>query len=87
MLQAGVLFANGVAILNNDRFLEKSEGYALLTHSYPSASYHLTGVTLHAVGWGYSQIGGNNLGAHPNALKSQFIGGLHAAAYFRGLDC
>lgn len=41
VLQAGVLFANGVAILNNDRFLEKSEGYALLTYSYPSASYHL----------------------------------------------
>jgi len=58
LIQAGVLFANGVAILNNDRFLEK-------------------------IGWGYSQIGGNNLGAHPNALKSQFIGGLHAAAYFR----
>ena len=41
---------------------------------------------LAAVGWGYSQIGGNNLAAHPNALKSQMIGGLHAVAYLRG-DC
>lgn len=39
---------------------------------------------LAAVGWGYSQIGSNNLAAHPNALKSQMIGGLHAVAYLRG---
>ncbi len=39
---------------------------------------------LTAVGWGYSQIGSNNLAAHPNALKSQMIGGLHAVAYLRG---
>lgn len=58
LLQAGLLFVNAVAILNNDRFLEN-------------------------IGWGYSQIGSNNLAAHPNALKSQMIGGLHAAAYLR----
>ncbi|DBA90575.1 hypothetical protein WJX82_010700 [Trebouxia sp. C0006] len=58
LLQGGLLFINAVAILNNDRFLEK-------------------------IGWGYSQIGSNNLAAHPNALKSQMIGGLHAVAYLR----
>lgn len=58
LLQGCILFVNAVAILNNDRFLEK-------------------------IGWGYSQIGSNNLAAHPNALKSQLIGGLHAVAYLR----
>lgn len=58
LLQGCLLFVNAVAILNNDRFLEK-------------------------IGWGYSQIGSNNLAAHPNALKSQLIGGLHAVAYLR----
>lgn len=38
---------------------------------------------LEKIGWGYSQIGSNNLAAHPNALKSQLIGGLHAVAYLR----
>ena len=44
----------------------------------------LRGIACCAVGWGYSQIGSNNLAAHPNALKSQLIGGLHAVAYLRG---
>lgn len=34
LFQGSVLFINGVAILNNDRFLEKSEGFNLLSHSH-----------------------------------------------------
>ncbi len=78
-----MLFINAVAILNNDRFLEKSECsqrcVTLLVRQVAQLAQLLA-----AVGWGYSQIGSNNLAAHPNALKSQMIGGLHAVAYLRG---
>lgn len=86
LMQGCILFVNSVAILNNDRFLEKSE-YLAQTSTSASAvlgrCWHLKFCS--AVGWGYSQIGSNNLAAHPNALKSQLIGGLHAVAYLRGM--
>lgn len=82
MLQGCILFVNAVAILNNDRFLEKSKSQSRepLCQRLPAS-----GDLCFAVGWGYSQIGSNNLAAHPNALKSQLIGGLHAVAYLRGV--
>lgn len=81
LLQGCLLFVNAVAILNNDRFLEKSKRRS---RKLKHARHYSSDQSLCAVGWGYSQIGSNNLAAHPNALKSQLIGGLHAVAYLRG---
>ena len=53
-----------------------------------AVSHHSTAVTheVHrADGWGFSQMGGGDgVGPGPNALKSQVIGFLFAAAYMRG---
>lgn len=83
LLQGCILFVNAVAILNNDRFLEKSKSGQ--STCVPNSA--IIKEICCAVGWGYSQIGSNNLAAHPNALKSQLIGGLHAVAYLRGMIC
>jgi hypothetical protein len=78
------MLVNGVAILNNERFLERSESLscfrrqiphpalALLTWSHPSVA---------ADGWGFSQMG------QFNSLKMSIIGGIHAAQYFRSESC
>lgn len=59
LVQAGLMFVNGFAVLNNERFLEK-------------------------YGCGFSQMGsGDGTSPGHNALKSQIVGFLFAAAYMR----
>ena len=83
LLQAGVMFANGLAVLNNERFLEKSECTSQHTPLNVNDEVRLTRPG-HAVGWGYSQLhGGNGIGPSPGAFKQQTIGLLHAMAYMR----
>lgn len=77
---------NGLAILNNERFLEKCERWFTMPCGHGAVAYsRLTPLPpLLADGWGFSQLGGSNpMGPSPNALKSQIIGALHAAAYLR----
>ena len=51
----------------------------------PAANRHRRDVR--ADGWGFSQMGGGDgVGPGPNALKSQVIGFLFAAAYMRGAE-
>ena len=81
--QAGVMFANGLAVLNNERFLEK--GGCTSQHTPLNATNKVCLTTPgHAVGWGYSQLhGGNGIGPSPGAFKQQTIGLLHAMTYMR----
>ena len=81
------MFANGLAVLNNERFLEKSTAlglrtcllFAAITKKAPVVTYVCA-----AVGWGYSQLhGGNGIGPGPGAFKQQTIGLLHAMTYMQ----
>ena len=79
------MFANGLAVLNNERFLEKSEcPLQRTTHTRTlRCTVRLTRPE-RAVGWGYSQLhGGSGIGPSPGAFKQQTIGLLHAMTYMR----
>ena len=85
---------NAFAILNNERFLEKCEPSGQprpmsVSHGNASCFVKLRRRADHMVvvadGWGFSQMGaGDGVRPGPNALKSQIIGFLFAAAYMRG---
>ena len=78
---------NGVAILNNERFLEKSKllmrwgtDGALIRASFERVWRPCSNglqKNLHAGGWGFSQM------RESNSLKMSIIGGIHAVQYFR----
>lgn len=88
---------NGLAILNNERFLEKCEGGPVgfcnvwlpflaewcIFFEFLTVSWAMA--VLWTDGWGFSQMsGGSGIGPGPGALKQQTIGLLHAVAYLRG---
>lgn len=84
LAQAGLMLTNGVAVLNNDRFLERSERMCLTTSAARSVR-HGTGrrpasslcAPCRADGWGFSQM------REVNSFKMSIIGGIHAVQYFR----
>ena len=94
-LQGVLLVMNGLAVINNERFLEPSEpqrGRRTPTTAAATAGPSCRPLTrlppavpgAPADNWGFSQLGNNPMGPSPNALKYQIIGTLHAAAYMRG---
>lgn len=91
--QAALMFVNGFAILNNERFLEKCVWLPTHPQLLISETYTTSAVAgeikqcavLCADGWGFSQMGvGDGTGTGHSALKSQIVGFLFAAAYMRG---
>lgn len=94
LLQAILMMFNSVAILNNDRFLERCElllpqrsnadscplGVPLTTRKTAVPLFHLSvrSSLFLADGWGFSQMQSSN------SLKMSIIGGIHAVHYFRG---
>ena len=97
-MQAVLLFVNGLAVLNNERFLEPCTLSPADLHAFlqiscqdvtlcgpvpATASVHW----MSADGWGFNNMtgGGHSLDSgKPGALKQQTIGLLHAVAYLRG---
>ena len=94
VMQAVLLFANGLAILNNERFLEPCKSaihaavstslWCMLLSCQKGCSYichcnsQMAGATTTCQGGGHSLDSGK-----PGALKQQTIGLLHAIAYLR----